>query len=148
VPRTTSRQQHPRVLTQAAIERATSTPPPSKPLLNAHRTRRDAPPETRFARTAVYSMALYAMPPHIDKTVRHDVNCFLLGLQKEGQSPSRKGDDGQHSLARFPPSPQYWHLPQSVPLGPGGPASSLASLVAPSASNTVHRNIVPRAHPC
>jgi hypothetical protein len=32
-------------------------------------TRHDAPPEARFARTVIYSMALYAMPPHIDKTV-------------------------------------------------------------------------------
>jgi hypothetical protein len=49
---------------------------PSKPLLDAHRTRHDAPPEAGFARTAVYSMALYAMPPHVARTVRHA--CKLL----------------------------------------------------------------------
>jgi hypothetical protein len=76
VPRTTSHQRHPRVLTWAALERATSTPPPSKPHLDAHRTRHDAPLEARFARTAVYSMALYAMPPYIARTVRHA--CKLL----------------------------------------------------------------------
>jgi hypothetical protein len=36
---------HPRVLTRTALEQATSTPPPLKPLLDAHRTRHDAPPE-------------------------------------------------------------------------------------------------------
>jgi hypothetical protein len=64
------------------------------------------------------------------------------------KSPSREGDDGQRSLARFPPSPRYLHLPQLVPLGHGGPASSPATLVAPSASTTVQRNIGPRVHPC
>jgi hypothetical protein len=34
-PRTTSRQRHPRVLTRAVAEHETSTPPPSKPLLDA-----------------------------------------------------------------------------------------------------------------
>jgi hypothetical protein len=45
---------------------------PSKPLLDTHRTRHDAPPEAGFTRTAVYSMALYAMPPHVGEIVRHD----------------------------------------------------------------------------
>jgi hypothetical protein len=53
----------------AALERSTSTPPPLKPLLETHRTRHDAPPEAGFARTAVYSMALCAMPPHVARTV-------------------------------------------------------------------------------
>jgi hypothetical protein len=66
-------QQHPRVLTRAVAEQA---PPPSKPLLGAQKTRHDAPPEARFARTAVYSMALYAMPPHVGEIVRHA--CKLL----------------------------------------------------------------------
>jgi hypothetical protein len=111
-PRTASRQRHPRVLTRAVAAQETSTPPPSKPLLDAHRTRHDAPPEARFARTAVYSVTLYTMPLHVD------------GI-------AGGGEDGYHSLARFPPRPRYWHLPQSVPLGPGGPTSSPASLVAP-----------------
>jgi hypothetical protein len=115
VPCTASCQWHPRVLTRTALERATSTPPPSKLLLEAHRTRHDAPPEARFARTAVYSMALYDMPPHV-----------ALG-------------------------------PQSVPLGPGGPASSPASLVAPlykhhsatqySAPSTPLLDVRPRPEP-
>jgi hypothetical protein len=66
-PRTSSRQRHPRVLTRADAEHETSTPPPSKPLLDAHRTRHDAPPDARFARTAIYSVALYAMPSHVDE---------------------------------------------------------------------------------
>jgi hypothetical protein len=67
---------HPRILTRTALERATFMPPPSKPLLDAHRTRHDAPPEARFARTTVYSMALYAIPPHVARTVWHA--CKLL----------------------------------------------------------------------
>jgi hypothetical protein len=61
-PRTFSRQRHPRVLTRAVAEQETSTPPPSKPPLDAHRTRHDAPPEAGFARTTVYSATLYTMP--------------------------------------------------------------------------------------
>jgi hypothetical protein len=67
VPCTTSRQRHPRISTRAATERATPTPPPSKPLLDGYRARHDVPPEARFARTAVYSTTLYAIPPHVDK---------------------------------------------------------------------------------
>jgi hypothetical protein len=70
-PRTTSRQRHPRVFTRAVAERETSAPPPSKPLLDAHRTRHDAPPEARFARMAVYSVTLYTMPLHVGEIVRH-----------------------------------------------------------------------------
>jgi hypothetical protein len=70
-PRTASRQRHPRVLMWAIAERETSTPPPSKPLLDAHRTRHDAPPEARFARIAVYSATLYIMPLHVDEIVWH-----------------------------------------------------------------------------
>jgi hypothetical protein len=62
---------HHRVLTRAAAEHETSTPPPSKPLLDAHRMRHDAPPEARFARTVVYSVTLYTMPLHVDEIVRH-----------------------------------------------------------------------------
>jgi hypothetical protein len=45
------------------------TPLPSKPLLDRHKTHRDAPPEARFAKTATHSMALYAIPPHVARTV-------------------------------------------------------------------------------
>jgi hypothetical protein len=60
-----------RVLTRTALERATSTPRPSKPLLDAHNTRHDAPLEAGYARTAVYSVALYATPPHVARTMWH-----------------------------------------------------------------------------
>jgi hypothetical protein len=36
-----------------------------------HRTRHDAPTGAGFARTAVNSMALYAMPLHVGEIVRH-----------------------------------------------------------------------------
>jgi hypothetical protein len=71
VLRTASRQRHPRIRMRATTERATPTPPPSKPLLDGYRTRHDVSPEARFARTSIYSTALYAMPPHVDKTVWH-----------------------------------------------------------------------------
>jgi hypothetical protein len=48
---------------------------------------------------------------------------------KGGADPPK--DDGQRSPTRSLPSPRYWHLPQSIPLGLGGPASSPATLVAP-----------------
>jgi hypothetical protein len=48
-----------------ATEQATPTPPPSKPILDAHRTHHDALPEARFARTTVCSMALCATPLHV-----------------------------------------------------------------------------------
>jgi hypothetical protein len=41
------------------------------------------------------------------------------------------GDDGLRTHARSPPSPRYWHLPQSIPLELGGQASSPSTLVAP-----------------
>jgi hypothetical protein len=75
-----SHQPHPRANVRTTTKRVTPTPPPSKPLLDRYRARHGAPPDARFARMAVYSVALYAMPPHVDKIVRHDVNCLLLGL--------------------------------------------------------------------
>jgi hypothetical protein len=52
---------------------------------------------------------------------------------KGGAVPQPQGtrDDGQQSPTRSPPSPQYWHSPQSIPLGLGGPASSPTAFVAP-----------------
>jgi hypothetical protein len=64
-------QPHPRAHVQATTKRVTPTTPPSKPLLDGYRARHDAPLDARFSRTAVYSTTLYAIPPHIDKTVRH-----------------------------------------------------------------------------
>jgi hypothetical protein len=62
-----SRQPHPRANVRTTTKRVTPTSPPSKPLLDGYRARQDAPPDTRFARTAAYSVALYAMPLHVDK---------------------------------------------------------------------------------
>jgi hypothetical protein len=76
VPCTASCQRNPRIPTRTALERATSMPPPSRPLLETHRTRRDAPPEARFARTTIYFMALYAIPPHVARREWHA--CKLL----------------------------------------------------------------------
>jgi hypothetical protein len=80
VPHTASRRRHPRISARATTERETPAPPPSKPLLDGHRARHDVLPEARFAKTAIYSVALYAMPPHVDKIVQHDVSCLVLGL--------------------------------------------------------------------
>jgi hypothetical protein len=146
VPCTASCQRRPRILARTALGRVTPTLPPSKLLLDAHRTHHDALPEARFARTTVYSVALYVMPPHVARTVRHACKLLPPWPIKGEAVPQPQGGDGQRSLARSSPSPRYRHLPQSVPLRHGGPTSSPASLVAPSASTTVHRKIVPRAH--
>jgi hypothetical protein len=45
--------------------RSTTTPLPSKPLLFGHRTRNDAATGARFARTAINSTALFAIPLHM-----------------------------------------------------------------------------------
>jgi hypothetical protein len=79
----------------------------------------------------------------LHSTVRHTVTrieivqraCKFLSPwpRKGGAAPSRggqTGDDEQQTFARSPPSPRYWHLPQSPPLGLGGHAFSPASLVA------------------
>jgi hypothetical protein len=145
---TVSRQLHPRVSVRTTTQREISTPPPSKPLLGRHRAHHDASSEARFARTAVHSVVLIAMPPHVARIVRHPRKLPPLLPIKGGAVPWPRGEDREHSPARFLPSPRYWHLPQSKPLGPGGPASSPTSLVAPSAGTTVQRNIVPRAHRC
>jgi hypothetical protein len=128
---------------ESNVRMTTPRPPPSKPLLGGHRARHDAPPEARLARTAVHSVVLCAIPPHVARTVRHVCKLPPPWPIKGGAVPWPQGDNEEHSLARFLSPPRYWHLPQSVPLGPGGPASSPASLVAPSASTTVQRNIVP-----
>jgi hypothetical protein len=75
-----SRQPHPRANVLTMTKWVTPTPPPSKPLVDGYRRRHDALPDARFARMAAYSTVLYAIPPHVDRTVRHDVNCRLLGL--------------------------------------------------------------------
>jgi hypothetical protein len=101
-PHTASRQRHPRVLTRAVTEQETSTPPPSKPLLDAHRTRHDAPPDARLARTSVYSATLYTTHLHVDEIVRHACKLSPPWPIKGGAVPWPQGD-GEHSLSHFPP---------------------------------------------
>jgi hypothetical protein len=38
------------------------------------------PPEARFTKTAIHSMALYTILPHVARTVRHDCKLPPLGL--------------------------------------------------------------------
>jgi hypothetical protein len=64
-PRTDHRQRLPRA--RLETPRSTITPPPSKSPLFKHRTRHDAVTGATFARTAVNSTALYAIPPHVAK---------------------------------------------------------------------------------
>jgi hypothetical protein len=126
-----SRQPHPQTYVWATTKWEIPTTPPSKPLLDGYRARHDAPPYARFARMAAYSTTLYTMPLHVDITVQHACKLPPPCPIKGGAVPQPQGEDGQRSRARFSPSPRYWHLTQSVPLGPRGPASSPASLVAP-----------------
>jgi hypothetical protein len=77
---TASRRLHPRVSDRTTTKREAPTPPPSKPLLDEYRARHDAPLEARFARTAIYSTALFAMPSHVCKTVWHTCKLPPLGL--------------------------------------------------------------------
>jgi hypothetical protein len=93
-PRTASRQRHPRVLTRAAAEQETSTPPPSKPFPNAYRTRHDASPEERFTRTAVYSTTLYTMPLHVGEIVWHACKLSPPLSYKRRGCPLAAGEDG------------------------------------------------------
>jgi hypothetical protein len=52
--------------------------------------------------------------------------------KRRGNPPAAGGRDDRHRTPlRSPPSPRYWHLSQSIPLGLGGQASSPTSLVAP-----------------
>jgi hypothetical protein len=113
VPRTGPRRRHPRQPTTAASQ-PTSIPPPSKPLLYRHSTHHDASTGAGFARTAVSSTALLAIPPHIGKQCGMHVNCSPLAYKRRGSAPAvGRRDDGQRSLARSPPSPRDWHSLQS-----------------------------------
>jgi hypothetical protein len=150
---TTSRQLHTRVSVRTTTKWEAPTPPPSKPLLDGYRARRDALPEARCARMAVYSTTLCAIPLHVIRTVRHDCKPPPLAYKRRGQSPGRGGTTAS-TLTRFPPSPRYWHFALIKPQGPGGPASSPTSLVAPlckhngatqySASSTPLLHVRPR----
>jgi hypothetical protein len=67
------------------------------------------------------------------KTLRHACKLLPPWPIKGGGVPQPQGtqDDGQRSPSRSPPSPRYWHSPQSIPLGLGGLTSSPTTLVAP-----------------
>jgi hypothetical protein len=62
-PRTGHCQWPPRALLKPL--RSTTMPLPSKPLLFGHKTHHDAVTGARFARTAINSTALFAIPPHV-----------------------------------------------------------------------------------
>jgi hypothetical protein len=79
----------------------TPTPPPSKPLLGGHRARHDAPTEARFARTAVHSVVLCTIPPHVARTVRHTCKLPPLWHIKGGVVPWPQGDERGHSPHAF-----------------------------------------------
>jgi hypothetical protein len=67
------------------------------------------------------------------RIVRHTCKLLPPWPIKGGAVPRPQGtrDNGQRSPTRSPPSPRYWHSPQSIPLGLGGLASSPTTLVAP-----------------
>jgi hypothetical protein len=87
------RQLHPRVSVRTTTKWGTSTPPPSKPSLDGRRARHDAPPEAKFARKAVHSVALSAMPSHVARTVRHACKLPPPWPIKGGAVPWPQGDD-------------------------------------------------------
>jgi hypothetical protein len=67
VPRTSFPSMAPSSWPTTAASQPTTTPQPSKPLLYRHRTHHDASTGARFARTAVSSTALFAIPLHVPK---------------------------------------------------------------------------------
>jgi hypothetical protein len=69
----------------------------------AHWTRHDALLEERFTRTTVYSATLYTMPLHVGEIVRHACKLSPPLAYKRRGSPLAAGEDGERSLARFPP---------------------------------------------
>jgi hypothetical protein len=73
MPATISRTDHRQRLPRARLKtpRPTTTPSPSKLPLFKYKASHDAITRTGFARTTANSPALYAIPPHVAKTVRH-----------------------------------------------------------------------------
>jgi hypothetical protein len=98
VPLTASHQRHPRVGVWTMTRQEAPTPPPSNPLLDGYRARRDAPPQARFARTAVHSTTLYAMPSHIARTARHACKLSAPWPIKGGAVPWPQGGRRQIAL--------------------------------------------------
>jgi hypothetical protein len=85
----------PSISVRMTTQRKISTPPPSKPLLDGHRARHDAPPEARFVRTAIQFVALSAMPSHVARTVRHAYKLPPPWPIKGGAVPWPQGDDDE-----------------------------------------------------
>jgi hypothetical protein len=113
----------------------------------------DAPRHLGWSRIRQDGRQLHDTARHAStrrKIVRHTCKLLPSWPIKGGAAPRPQGrrDDGQQSPTRSPPSPRYWHLPQSIPLGLEGQASSPSTLVAPSTSTTMQHNTVPRAHHC
>jgi hypothetical protein len=83
----------------------------------------------RFARAAVNSATLCALPPHVIRTARHD--CKPPWPIKGGGGPLAAGGPNSCTLAHFRPRSRYWHFASITPQGLGGSPSSPALLVAP-----------------
>jgi hypothetical protein len=152
---TSPRQVHPRANVRTTTRRGISTPPPSKPLLGGYRAHHDASSESRFARTVVHSVALSDMPSHVARTVRHACKLPPPWPIKGGAVPWPQRERAlthAHCLHH-----DIGTCLNQKPLGPGGPASFPASLVAPlckhygatqySASSTPLLNVRPQSEP-
>jgi hypothetical protein len=160
VPRTDPRGRPPRAGLRTTGRRPTATPPPSKLLLFGHRTRHNTATWDKIRQDGrqLHGTARHASTRR--RIVRHACKSLSPWPIKGRAIPQLQGttrDDGQRSHARFPPSPRYWHLPQSIPPGLGGPASSPTTFVAPlyehhcatqySASGTPLLDVRPRSEP-
>jgi hypothetical protein len=91
-----SRQPHPWANVRTTTKREASTLPASKPFLDGYSARHDAPPKAGIARTAVYSTALYAIPPNVDKIVRHACKLPPPWPIKGEAVPQLQGGDRGH----------------------------------------------------
>jgi hypothetical protein len=74
------RQPNPRADARTTTKGEIPTLLPSKLLLDEYRAHSDAPLEAKFARTAIRYVALYTIPPHVARTMRHDCKLHPLGL--------------------------------------------------------------------
>jgi hypothetical protein len=97
----TPRQPNPQADARTTTKREAPTPLPLRLLLDRHRTRHDALPEAGFAMTAIHSVALYTIPPHVVRTMLHDCEPPPLGLYKEGQSLGHRGTTDSAHLHVF-----------------------------------------------
>jgi hypothetical protein len=140
-----------------AAGRSTTTSPPSKPLLCGHKTRHDWN-EIRQDGRQLHGTARHASTHR--RIVRHACKSpspWPIKGRAIPQPQGTTGDDEERSPTRSPPSPRYWHSPQSIPLGLGGQASSPTTLVAPlyehygakqySAPSTPLLDVRPRPEP-